>query len=122
MDLLHEVEFRPPSHPHLLVYIRRISMARRLRFLAQNHDLMRTVNFPRHGEAAGLIHAQERAEAEIELSRRILSEMVDRIDGAAARAEAIADWLIQEAPQTLCVEILERAGEAMILGEESRKK
>jgi hypothetical protein len=33
-----------------------------------------------------------------------------------------AAWLVQDAPQQLCLEVLERAGEAMILGEEQRKK
>lgn len=120
MDLWTEVEFRPKSYPELAVYLRRISMARRLRFLAVNHELMRVVHFPRGAQE--VYSPRQRAEAEIELSRRILAETLIRVDGVEAPEAGWADWLVQDAPQPLCLEVLERAGEAMILGEEQRKK
>jgi hypothetical protein len=120
MDLWTEVEFRPKDFPELCVVLRRISMARRLRFLAVNHELMRVVHFPRG--AQGPYSAAQRAEAEIELSRRILNETLIRVEGVETPTRGWAEWLVQDAPQKLCLEVLERAGEAMILGEEQRKK
>lgn len=120
MDLWTEVEFRPPSYPDLLFVLRRLSMSRRLRFLAVNHELMRVVHFPRG--AQDVYSPAERAEAEIELSRRILAESLVRVDGALAPEGGWANWLVQEAPQQLCLDVLQRAGEAMILSEVQRKK
>lgn len=120
MDLWTEVEYRPKSFPEIAVFLRRISLARRLRFLAVNHELMRVVHFPRGAQAP--YGPAQRAEAEIELSRRILVETLIRIEGADVLNADWANWLVQEAPQQLCLEVLERAGEAMILGEEQRKK
>ncbi len=122
MDLLTEVEFQPANFPEVKIHLRRISLAKRLRFLAQNFELMRKL---RLGAARAELEARDKlalAEAEIELSRRILRETLARIDGVAAETEDLADWMVKNAPNELCVEVLHRAGEEMILGETKAKK
>ncbi len=121
MDLLTEIEFSSQAIPEAVVRLRRISLSQRLRFLAANFDLLRQMRIrAAQGSAAPEVRLAQ-AESEIELSRRILDETVVAVEGAGAPKTNLAAWLVREAPNEFCVEILRRAGDEMILGESKRK-
>jgi hypothetical protein len=122
MELLTEVEFQPANFPEVKVHLRRISLAKRLRFLAKNFELMRQLKLGGAQSVPPMSNKVAIAEAEIELSRRILAETLARIEGVPAPQEDLASWMVKEAPNELCVEVLQRAGEEMILGESKAKK
>jgi hypothetical protein len=122
MDFLTEVEFQSSRFPEVKIHLRRISLARRLRFLAKNFELMRLLKMRESQPGPDAQETQNFAEAEIELSRRILAETVQGLEGVSLAGQDPIDWLLQTAPNELCVEVLQRAGEEMILGESLRKK
>lgn len=122
MDLLTEVEFQSQHFPEAAFRLRRISLAQRLRFIAANFELMRQMRFRDAQGSASAEAKVAQAEAEIELSRRILDATLVGIRGIETPPENLAEWLLREAPNELCVEVLRHAGEEMILGETKRKK
>ena len=104
--------------------VRRISLARRMKFLAENHDLIQELKFL---SAAPDQTAQQRleiAQLELELSRKLLEECLVSVSGGD-EIETLSpermEWLISRAPAGLCVEILVRISEELALSEHRRK-
>jgi hypothetical protein len=124
MQWNYETEYDSRNVPGYSYTIRRISLARRMRFLAQNHDLIQELRFlsatpdPTHQEKT------EIAQLELELSQHLLEECLlkfgetpnlDPVD------ESRIEWLLTEAPSGLCVEILAHISEEISLSELRRK-
>ncbi len=116
----YEREFSSAAIPGFRFRIRRVSFAARLRFLSENHDAMQRLKFLR----AGSEQLEAAAELEIGLSRRLLETCLAAVGESSppdsAGPERI-DWLLNEAPTELCVEVLARIADEITLTESRRK-
>lgn len=124
MQLQFEREFHSGVVPGMRFEVRRISLARRLRFLAGNHELMQELKFLTAALDQTDQQRLEIAELELELSRKLLDECLVAF-GNGATLEPVnpdrMDWLLTAAPAGLCVEILARVSEELSLSESRRK-
>jgi hypothetical protein len=124
MQLLLESTHPSTAHPGLTIRVRRISLAQRLAFLAANHELMSRIRFLAASPEPNSQSLSTIASLEMELSRAVLDlglialETADPQSGIPSRD---IDWILNQAPSNLCLEILARASDEIALNETRRK-
>lgn len=124
MQLLLESRFPSTAHPGLLIRVRRISLAQRLTFLAANHHLMSRLRFLAAAPAPDSEALSELARLELDLSRAVLElglialESPDPESGIPSRD---VDWILEQAPTQLCLEVLTRVSDEITLNDSRRK-
>lgn len=124
MQLQFEGHYDSILVPGFRYEVRRISLARRMRFLAENHDLIQELKFLSSAPDKTAQQRLEIAQLELELSRKLLEEcLVSLAEGHAIETltEERMEWLITRAPAGLCVEILARISDELTLSEHRRK-
>jgi hypothetical protein len=124
MQLLLETTHPSAAHPGLNIRVRRISLSQRLAFLAANHELMSRIRFLAASPEPDPQTLATVASLELELSRAVLDlglialETSDPDSGIPARN---IDWILHQAPSSLCLEVLARASDEIALNETRRK-
>lgn len=124
MNLKYERDFTSATTPGFRFQVRRISMSQRIRFLADNHDLMQRVKFLTAGIKSDPEERSALADLELELSRRLLEQCLcaTSTDDAFEAADSNRiDWLLNQAPTELCVEVLTRVSDEISLSGQRRK-
>jgi hypothetical protein len=124
VQLQLERQYEASSSPGFQFRLKRISLARRLAFLADNHELMQKLKFlSSDPNPAGPLRL-EIAQLEVALGRQLLSECLVSLGGLnemlPANSQRI-DWLLTEAPAKLCVEVLSRISDEISLSDQRRK-
>jgi len=124
MQLQLERQYEATCSPGFRFRIKRISLARRLAFLADNHELMQKLKFlSSDPNPAGPLRS-EIAQLEVALGRQLLSECLVALGHSEELLPADQnriDWLLHEAPAELCVEVLSRISDDISLSEQRRK-
>ena len=124
MDLKYERDFDSASTPGFRFIVKRLSLSDRIRFLADNHELMQRVKFHSAASSPDTEARLLLADLELELSRRLLEKCLMAIstgvDFKPAHSEVI-DWLLRTAPTELCVEVLSRVSDEISLSGQRRK-
>ncbi|MFN9299275.1 MAG: hypothetical protein ACK6DZ_16405 [Acidobacteriota bacterium] len=124
MQLLLESSYPSAAHPGLMIRVRRISLSQRLAFLAANHELMSRIRFLAASPEPNPQTLAAMASLELDLSHAVLDlglialETADPDSGIPARD---IDWILQQAPSSLCLEELARASDEIALSETRRK-
>ncbi|WP_031498578.1 hypothetical protein [Bryobacter aggregatus] len=124
MKLQYEKNIASAAMPGIAFQIRRISLAQRLRFLAENYGLMQRLKFLNAGVGQEPQERSAAAELEIDLSRRLLeAALISTTEAGCTRPadESLIQWLLEEAPTELSVEVLAHIGDEMVLSDPRRK-
>jgi hypothetical protein len=123
LDLQTDRTFSSAVAPGLRFTLRRISLATRMRFLARNHEVLQQLRFLAAGSDE-LAERERAVAAELTLSLDLLRCTVVAIsgDGAPPHDVALPEWVLEEAPAGLAVEVLRHATAEFSLGEPARKK
>src|SRR5436190_3004463 len=107
MQLKFERNYLSQAMPGLQFRVKRISLAERMRFLADNHGLMQKLKFLSAGKDNDPRERISMAEHELELSRRLLDACLVGIfeyNGEKLTQHDTVAWLLQKAPTEFCVE------------------
>jgi len=124
VNLQYTRDFQAATQPDFRFQVRRISLSQRLRFLADNHDLMQTLKFLAAGQNSSSQERIESVRLELELSLKLLTQCLVSIDsenGLIPVGETQIQWLLNDAPTELCVEVLACISEEISLSEQRRK-
>lgn len=124
MKLQYEREFLATTMPDFRFQVRRISLAHRLRFLAENHERMQKLKFLSAGNGADLNERSAAVALELELSRKLLEECLCATGDCNAMQPLqpeVVEWLLHHAPTELCIEVLGRISDELSLSEPRRK-
>ncbi len=124
MNLKYERDFTSATTPGFRFQVRRISLAQRIRFLAENHDLMQRVRFLTAAIKSDPEERSSLADLELELSRRLLEQCLCAVSMGDAFEPADAsriNWLLNQAPTELCIEVLTRVSDEISLSGQIRK-
>jgi hypothetical protein len=117
---LNERAIESKIYSGLVAKIRRVSLGQRLRFLADNAGDLGQLNFLAASTGDEVAHS--RMSAELKVCRSLLRLCVVEIEGQPQDAADIADWLIDSAPQDLCMEMIQLATDEFLLSGERAKK
>lgn len=117
---LNERVIESKIYSGLVAKIRRVSLGQRLRFLADNAGDLGQLNFLAASTGDEVAHS--RMSAELKVCRSLLRLCIVEIDGQPQDAADIADWLIDSAPQDLCMEMIQLATDEFLLSGERAKK
>ena len=124
MKLQYEREFLATTMPDFRFQVRRISLAHRLRFLAENHELMQKLKFLSAGNGTDLQEREAAAALELELGKRLIEECLcatGDCDSMQPLQPKVVEWLLHHAPTELCIEVLGRISDEISLSEPRRK-
>jgi hypothetical protein len=125
VELKFFTEFQSATLPGYCFRVKRISLAGRMRFLSVNHDLMQKLKFLSAAPSLDSRQREELAGLELTLSRNLIEECLSAFNHSGS-FEAVnpqfVDWLLEEAPSSLCVEVLSVISQELALSEPLRKK
>jgi hypothetical protein len=125
VELKFFTEFQSATLPGHHFRVKRISLAQRMRFLSVNHDLMQMLKFLSAAPSLDSRQREELAGLELTLSRKLIEECLSAFNHSGS-FEAVnphfVDWLLEEAPSSLCVEVLSVISQELALSEPLRKK
>lgn len=101
------------------VTLRRISLGQRLKFMQEHSKTIGRINFL--SASSDTNQAEERLPLELEVCKGVLRECVIGLTHHPNGEEKIEEWLINRAPQSLCIEVLSLALDEFVLSDERAK-
>lgn len=116
---IYEKTIESKLYDGLFVKLRRVSLGQRLKFLAEHSAELAQLNFIAASINDGM--TESRILAEVKVCKDLLSLCVVDLSGAPQGGEEIAAWLIDSAPQDLCMELIRFVLDEFLLSGERSK-
>lgn len=101
------------------VTLRRISLGQRLKFMQEHSKTLGRIHFLSASSDASQI--EERLPLELEVCKGVIRACVIGLTHHPNGQEKLEDWLINSAPQSLCIEVLRLALDEFVLSDERSK-